>query len=108
MKDVFVSIFVILVIIIGIFALDYSSLMWESFIGPKRENVRREIFEQTKSYNQGQQQELMRLYVEYKRTKDPVEKKAIAGMVRHQFADYSSYNLSSELREFVSTCMNNY
>ena len=95
--------------VIGLFVLicglDYSGLMWESFIGPKRENVRRQIFEQTKSYNQGQQQELSRLYVEYQRAKDPTDKKAIAGLVRHQFADYNTDLLNNDLRAFVSQCM---
>src|SRR5512147_1972955 len=102
---VVIGVIVSLVVFVGLFlVLDYGGILWTGFIGPKRENVRRQIFEETKSYNQGQQQELMRLYVEYKRTKDPIEKKAIAGMVRHQFADYQSYRLNPELRDFVSMC----
>jgi hypothetical protein len=104
--------FLSVIAVIGFFTLmcglDYSGLMWESFIGPKRENVRRNIFEQTKSYNQGAQQELSRLYVDFQRAKDPQEKKAIAGMVRHEFADYNIDLLNGDLRAFVAQCMNTF
>ena len=105
MKDVFVGILIFVGVMIGFCALDYSGLMWESFIGPKRENVRREIFENTKSYNQGMQQDLIKAMHDYKMTKDPQEKEAIKAMVRHQMADFKDAKIqSSDLRSFLESC----
>jgi hypothetical protein len=87
-----------------ILGLDYSSLIWESFIGPKRENIRRQIFEETKSYNQGMQQELIDLMHQYNMAKDKQDKKAIMNTVRIKFSDYNEDRLSSELRDFLKKC----
>ena len=95
----------VLLVFVLMLGLDYSGLMWDSFIGPKRENVRREIFEQTKSYNQGMQQDLIKAMHDYKMTKDPQEKEAIKAMVRHQMADYKESKISdSELNGFLNMC----
>ena len=48
MKDILIILAVIVGCVLLFFIMDYTGLMWESFIGPKRENVRREIFEETK------------------------------------------------------------
>jgi hypothetical protein len=40
----------IIVIVASLLVLDYSSLLWEGFIAPKRQDVRRKVFEKTKSY----------------------------------------------------------
>jgi hypothetical protein len=104
MKVVFAYVggfFLFLAVIAG---LDYSSLIWESFIGPKRENVRRQVFEQTKSYNQGMQQDLIKFMHEYNVSKDPEEKKAISSTVRHMMSDYDESKLEPELRSFLTKC----
>ena len=95
-----------LVLFIGsILALDYGGFMWESFMLPKRENMHRKVFEQTKSYNQGMQQELISLMHEYNTAKDPLEKKAIASTVRHKYADFDESVITSpELKSFLEKC----
>ena len=68
---------------------------------PKYEQVRRETFQQTKSYNQGVIQELDRAYRDYNAAASDQEKDAIKSVVLHQVADYDIEKLPSYLREFV-------
>lgn len=49
-----------LIFVFGLFGLGYFK-----FFEPKKENIRREIFENTKSYLQGVQQDLGKYYLEY-------------------------------------------
>ena len=68
----------------------------------RRKAVRREVFKQTRSYNEGKEQELIKYRLEYIRAKTDVEKKAIASTIRHAFADYDENLLDSdELRRFI-------
>ena len=83
--------------------LDYSGLIWESHIGVKRENVRRSIFEETKSYRDGKIQDLVRYRHEYT-SADTLGKKAIASTVRQAFAGFDDKDLAPELRQFLSQC----
>jgi len=102
-----VSIISILLLMLLVGGLDYSGMLWESFIGPKKENVRREIFENTKSFNQGMTMKLMDYRKQYMMAKDPADKAAIAQVVSHMFADYQSDNLDPELRAFIRECKYN-
>jgi len=101
MKEVFIAIGVFVGVVILFFVIDYTGLMWESFIGPKREDVRREIFEETKSYNEGKEQDLLNFRLEYMQAETDVEREAIASTIRMMFADYDENKLSSELRSFL-------
>jgi hypothetical protein len=87
--------------------LDYSGILWESFTGPKREDVRREIFEQTKSFNQGMTMKLLDYRKQYILAKDPADKAAIAQVVSHMFADMNTEKLDSELKAFLRECKYN-
>lgn len=69
--------------------------------GIKYENTRREIFEQSKAYNQGMIQELQNMQFEYiKANKD--QKQALASIILHRSADYDVNKLPSDLREFIT------
>lgn len=94
---------VIPIVILLILGLDISGLMWKSFIGPRRENVRREIFEQTKSYQEGKRQDLIRYRLQYLQAEGKEEKEAIASTIRMMFADYDPSNLDDmpELKRFL-------
>jgi hypothetical protein len=81
--------------------LDYSGLLWSGVILKKREQIRRKIFEETKSYNEGKEQDLLRWMQEYKLAKTYEEKEAIAFTIRHSFADYDENKLAIELRDFL-------
>jgi hypothetical protein len=102
-KNVFLGVVGFVLFLALMCGLDYSGLMWESFIGPKRENIRRNIFEQTKSYNQANIQQLVEYRKQYMQgSKD--DKAIIANTVSHMFADYSPNGLDIELSEFLKLC----
>lgn len=82
------------------FALNLGGLEWTRFFGPRREAVRREVFKQTRSYNEGKEQELLKYRVEYMRADDD-GKAAIRSTIRHAFADYDETLLTGELRSFL-------
>jgi len=83
------------------FALELGGLQWKKFFAPKHEAVRREVFKQTRSFNEAKLQELTKYRLEYMRSKDPAEKGAIASTIRLAFADYDTSMLPSELQAFV-------
>ncbi len=84
------------------FGMEWAGIKWTGFFGPKKEAVRREVFKQTRSYNEAKEQELLKYRLEYLRVKDPLDKQAIASTIRMAFADYDENLLeSSELRAFL-------
>jgi len=92
----------IAVILAGAFGLEWAGIKWAGFFGPKREAVRREVFKQTRSYNEGKEQQLIKYRLEYLRASDEGEKEAIASTIRLAFADYDETLLDSEeLRVFL-------
>lgn len=84
------------------FGLEWAGIKWYGFFGPKREAVRREVFKQTRSYNEGKEQELLKYRLEYMRAESEEDKNAIASTIRMAFADYDENLLDSEeLRTFL-------
>lgn len=71
------------------------------FFAPKQEAVRRQVFEETKSYNQGVIQELRSAQIEYVRA-PPEQKEALRTVLVHRYADYPEYKLPADLRGFLS------
>jgi len=91
-----------IVIITGIvWLISANDYFLYKFWAPKNEAVRREVFENTKSYKQGTIQELRRWQFEY--IKAPNEQKGVlASTILHQIADFDRDLLPLDLREFVS------
>jgi len=89
------------------FGLEWLGLEYQGFFAKKRENIRREVFEETKSYNEGKMQQLAKYRMEYIREKDPDAKRAIAGTVRTMFADYDPARIkNADLRSFLRQMQN--
>ena len=72
------------------------------YFGPKTEQVRRTIFEQSKAYNQGMVQELQNMQFEYAKA-TPEQRDALASVILHRAADYdmNDSRVPSDLRQFV-------
>lgn len=68
---------------------------------PKYEQVRRETFEQTKSYRQGMVQELQNMLIAYA-SADEAHKAAMADLILHRAADVPDEALTPELRQAIS------
>ena len=77
------------------------------FFAPKQEQVRREVFEQTKSYRQGMIQELENMQFQYVQADDE-HKKALKFMILHRAADFPQDDMPSDLRSFVQSLKSQY
>lgn len=75
------------------------------FFAPRQEAVRREVFEQSKAYNQGMAQELDGFYLEYSKG-TPEQKAAIKSIVLHLVADYPVDKLPAHLQTFINDLRN--
>ena len=97
---------------IGLFTLGVSLLLGVIWIAqgnafflykvfaPRMEQVRREVFEQSKAYNQGMIQELQNMQFEYAKA-SPEHKTALASIIVHRAADYNQDQLPPDLRAFI-------
>jgi hypothetical protein len=54
----YIAIGIIVLVMLGslAFGLEWAGIKWYGFFGPKRAAVRREVFKQTRSYNEGKEQ----------------------------------------------------
>lgn len=81
------------------------TLGYRSFWSPKFQNVERQVFEETKSYNQGMTMDLAKYYGEYTNSDNQENRDAIKSIVRLRFSDYNKNNVNSpELVSFLKTC----
>lgn len=72
---------------------------------PRYEQVRRETFEQSKSYNQGMIQELENMEFEYVKA-DNEHKDALRSIILHRAADYDVNKMPVDLRNFIQSLKN--
>jgi hypothetical protein len=104
MKQVFSIVLIVVLAMLCSLALDWiitgNEFFLYKFFGPKTEAVRRQIFENTKSYNQGMVQELRNAQLDYVKAKG-TEKKAIASIILHETADYDESKLPDDLKQFI-------
>ena len=73
MKGIFIILGVIFMLFLIGASLDLLGLGWFGFIGPKRAAVEREVFKQTKSYNEAKLQDLVKYRLEYLQEDDPLK-----------------------------------
>jgi len=89
-----------ILILASIIAVSYFGLYHYKWFAPKYENARREVFENTRSYNQAKLQELSKYMLEYQQATEG-NKTAIASTIRHRFADYKANELPYKLEQFL-------
>ncbi len=70
------------------------------FFAPRREAVRREVFEGTKSYNDAMAQELRSAQMDYIKG-SPEQRAAIGSVVTHRVAGYDRSKLPPDVQAFV-------
>lgn len=66
----------------------------------KEEQVRRETFEESKSYNDGMKQELYSMQMEYIKANED-QKIALRSVILHRVAGYDVNKLPADLQQFV-------
>ena len=69
---------------------------------PQYEQVRRDTFTHSQSYNEGMMQNLDKMRIEYATTRDADAREAIASTVRHDYAAFDRSQLSPEDRAFMA------
>lgn len=88
----------ILLISLG-WGLGYNELLWMKFFNPRKENVRRQVFENTKSYTHGVIQDLGKYYEEYQKAEN---KTAIQAVIKMRFAEFDANKINSlSLKQFL-------
>jgi hypothetical protein len=90
---------------VAIFGVGYYALTYYGFFAPRMENVRRNVFENTRSYNDGMIQELQKYYLEYQKA-DNNGKESIRLVIQHQYAGYPIERLPAHLQAFVNPILN--
>lgn len=102
MKNVVVAVGVIGGIVLLIVTVSFGRLAWMKYFMPKEESVRREAFEETKSYTHGKMQDLAKYYEEYTKAETSEDKEAIRNIIRMRFADFNSGSVNpNRLRAFL-------
>jgi len=109
MKEAFQTIggillFIILIVALTWFAQGNSFFMYK-FFAPKTEQVRREVFEQSKAYRQGVVQELQNIMMEYPKA-SPEQKVALRVVALHKSADTPADALPPHVNAFISELRN--
>lgn len=101
MKKVLVVIGIFVTPILIAFILELVGLGFFKFFEPKREDIRREIFENTKSYTHGVQQDLGKYYREYQLA-DNDGRAVIRATINMRFAEVDASKLQSvQLQNFL-------
>lgn len=104
MKDLFKGVGIVLGLIIAFMLIGWAiygnGFFMYKYFAPKEEQVRREVFEQSKAYNQGMVQELQNMQFEYEKA-DSSHKTALASIILHRAADYDENKLPTDLYEFI-------
>jgi len=85
--------------LVCIFVLVYVSNEFDIFStrtqDVRKENARREVFEQSQNYIDGKNQELSKLYYDWRKSK-PEDKTIIENLVRSDFENFSTRNVKNE------------
>jgi hypothetical protein len=78
----------------------YHQLIFTAFFGPKFENVRRNTFEQSKSFRTGAVQELQNMQFEYIKA-SPEHKVALKDIIIHRAAEVPEDAIPQDLYNFI-------
>ena len=89
-----------------IWGVAYHDLIFTSFFAPKYENVRRNTFEQSKSFRTGAVQELQNMQFEYIRS-DAAHKVALKDIIIHRSAEVPEDAMPQDLYNFIQGLKSN-
>ena len=96
-----------LLVIVGIVALAFGTGLLDlgmlKYFGVRRANVKREIFEQSKSYSHGKTAQLAKYYEEYNEKESIEDKEAIASLIKMNFSDFDESKIrNNKLKNFLT------
>lgn len=106
-KQIIAAVIGAIALLIGLgWIIRYNDLATTKVFAPKYEEVRRETFEQSKSYNRGTIQNLRDAQMNY--ISAPADRRAgLGSVIIQQYADYPDDKLPNDLRAFMS-CLRNH
>lgn len=79
----------------------------ETTVGTEYKNIKREQFEESKSYVHGKIEDLQRYKRELETTKDPVERQALITHIQDEFAAFDMGKIDNlNLKSFLNDIMN--
>lgn len=92
-------------VLVGVLLLSFImglfGLGWMKFFNPRKENIRREVFEQTQSYVHGKIQDLAKYHDEYRQGNEN-DKECIRQLIIVRFAEFDESKIkSTNLRNFL-------
>ena len=103
MKTVGIGIVSVIGVLVVSFIFGLYGLGWMKFFGPKKENIRRDIFEQTQSYVHGKIQDLAKYQDEYNKA-DENGKETVRQIIILRFAEFDETKIRSiNLRNYLIT-----
>ena len=79
-----------------------NQILLTKYLGVESENAKREVFEETKSYNEGKTQQLAKYWQEYKTAASDEDKAALKATIQTMFADYDVDKLPLPLKNFLT------
>jgi hypothetical protein len=89
--------------LVVVFAIGMLGLGWDKFFLPKKENIKRQVFEQTQSYVQGATQDLAMYFDQYNKATDPTDKETIRQVVVMRFSNFDAKLIDNAgLRAFLT------
>ena len=92
---------VMLVLAVVVFSIGGLSLAVKGTFLPWEESIRREVFEETKSYVHGTIRDLENLRLEYSRAENEGHKNVLRSTILHRIATFDQDKLPDDLRVFV-------
>ena len=101
LKETFAVLAAIALVVGFVIAMQLASLENYKFFGPKFEDARRNVFEETKSYQDGLRRDFDNLYLQYEEAKDPDEKSAILSVIRHRAEGVNPDFLPTSIRNLL-------
>jgi len=109
-SGVMVAIILVVIFMMVIAFVGQAYSLWNlKFWGPKFEDAKREVWEQTDSRINGAIQQIARSQLEYLRAEDQVEKDAICATLRNMYPDITPDEIDDyRLSSFFSSCKYGY
>lgn len=85
-----------------VFILNLAGVGMFVFFEPIKEDARREVFENTKSYIHGKTHDLAKYFEEYNKADSIGDKEAVASLIKMNFSDFDESKIRSDrLKRFL-------
>jgi len=91
-------------LIVLFLALDLAGVLWDGFILGKKEEIRRDVFEESRAFNEGVVRDIASYRLQWLEADSETARGAIESTVCHRFPNYSIDDLpAGELRSWFLT-----